>query len=81
MKKPYARIDFINCFLDYDYTFCEWRDVRGQLEIVESNFTDVDQLLFIHWKANGCLPEIKITLVVLTVRQFNNFMKKLEKNA
>lgn len=79
--KPYARIDFINCFLDYDYTFCEWCDVRFQLEIAESNFTDVDQIGFKHWKANGHLPEIKITLVMLTDNQFNKFMKKLEKNA
>lgn len=62
-KKPYIRIDFINCDLDYNYTICPWSDVPDQLQIAESNFAGIDE-------SETVMPEIKLSVVFLTDEEF-----------
>lgn len=78
-KKPYARIDYLNCNPDYDFTICPWGEVEAQIQISESNFTDIDEVAFDEMKNNSDLPEIKITLVMLTDKEFDKHFKKWDK--
>lgn len=78
-KKPYARIDYLNCDLEYTYTICPWHEVSSQIESVESNFTDVDEVRFKEFEDEDYLPEIKITLVMLTDKEFDKHFKSWEK--
>ena len=61
IKKPYVRIDFINCDLYYDYTICPWSDVPDQMQIAESNFIGIDESDF-----KNTQPQIKLSVVFLT---------------
>lgn len=80
MKKPYARIDFTNCSLECDYTICTWDEVGDYLTLCEGDFI-CDERGFLEWQLKGYVPKIEIQLVMLTDKEYNNFVKQMEKNA
>lgn len=65
-KKPYCRIEFKNCGTPYDYTVCEWSDIKHQMEIAESSFIDTEESEF---------PQIIITTVFITEEEYNEQLK------
>lgn len=76
MKKPYIRIDFIHCGLDYNYTIVEtWSEMKHQLDAAEFDISETDPK---EWKEFG-KPEIKISVVELTEEEFNDHFDKWEK--
>lgn len=79
MKKPYAKIEFTNCETTYDYTICPWSEVGSQIQAAQSSFEDVDEVGFNIWKLKTYLPEIKITLVMLTDKQWAKEFKSWDK--
>lgn len=78
-KKPYARIEFINCEVNYGHTICPWSEVESQIQVAQSQFEDVDEKGFNYWKDNGYLPSITITLVMLTESEWQKAFSKYEK--
>lgn len=73
-KKPYVRIDYTDCFLDFDYTICPWEMVADQISAVESSFVDIDEIG--HKKLK---PEIKLSIVFLTDKEWETEFEKWEK--
>jgi len=72
--KSFARIDFKNCGLDYDYTICEWCDLKDQLDVAESAILDAEPFNY--------APEIKITPCFMTEYEFDVWFKEyMEDNA
>lgn len=65
MKKPYVRIDFINCELEYSYNICPWSMVEDQIQAAQSSFEDITKESFKEIK-----PEIKLSVVWLTDKQW-----------
>lgn len=78
-KKPYARIEFINCDPNYKYCYCEWIDVSSQIEAAESNFSNMNEKYHEYAKENNNLPEIRITSVMLTYAEWQKAFSKYEK--
>lgn len=76
-KRAYVRIDFKKCGMDYDYTICEWGDVESYISDCESEFIDATEESV---KEYG-KPEIIITPIFLTEKEYGDFIEKLEENA
>lgn len=66
-KKPYCRIDFKHCSIEFDFTVCPFDDV---LEYVSSLRDDFELL-----NGEEC-PEIKITVVWMYESEYNNWFDK-----
>jgi hypothetical protein len=81
-KRAYARIDFKNCDTQYEYTICDWPDVNNYTELVKLTAEDLDEEGFVSWKQNGYLPEVKISIVMMTEEEFSEwFRDNVEANA
>lgn len=75
-KKPYARIEYINCSTDYDYTICELSDIEQQIEVFKTDNEDLDAVGYNNWKDHGKLPAITITLVMLTDAEYLKWFRE-----
>lgn len=73
MKKPYARIDFVNCDTDYDYTICEWWDVPIYIHSVENACEGLDEVGFEIWNDKLLLPSATISIVMMTSDEFSEW--------
>ena len=71
--KTYAKIQFTNCCLDYDYTICEFNDVRYQLEAVEYIFTGYELLDTLE---DDFTPRVLITPVIMDEENYNELQKQ-----
>lgn len=78
-KKPYARIDFENCDLDYDYTICEFSEVGSQLESFTIQVEDLDEKGFNEWKDQRYLPTATVSVVMLTDEEFEKAIESYDK--
>lgn len=82
MKKPYARIDFINCNTTYDYTICEWQEVAEYIDLVKQQAEDLDEEGYNNWYVKEYLPEATISVVMMTDKEFSDwFRDNVEANA
>ena len=72
-KKPYVRIDFKNCGLDYDYTICSWADVPDYIQSVDPDFSFFNERVFNSYKDKDCLPEVKLTVIMMTDSEFEKW--------
>lgn len=82
MKKSYARIDFINCDTEYDYTICDWADVAQYAEQVRKEAENLDEKTFTSWNQMYLLPSVIISIVMMTEDEFSEWFKEnIEKNA
>ncbi len=75
VPKPFARIDFKN-LTDYDYTICTWENVASYVDLVKDNAYDLDQVGYDIWKERGILPEVTVSVVMMTDPEFNKWFKK-----
>lgn len=75
-KKPYARIDFRNMNLEYDWTLCQLADVGDYVELFKNNVEDLDEIGFNIWRERGCVPEIEITVVFMSDKEFSKWFNK-----
>lgn len=74
MKKAYVKIEYTDCSLDWDYTICPFEMVSEQISSAESDFCDIDEL-----GREKCKPEIKMSVVFLTDKQWETEFKKWDK--
>lgn len=77
IKKPYGKIEFNGCYLEYDHTICEWRDIKFEIEAAESSFEQYDP----NTEDEYGFPTIKITPVMLTEAEYKQIQKEQEENA
>jgi len=65
-KKPFAKIEYVNCSTDYKTTICELYDIETHIECFKQDNEDLDEVGYNEWKDNGYLPEIKISIVMMS---------------
>lgn len=75
-KLNFARIDFDNCGLEYDYTICKWDEIPDWINKVETVFADSQPK---EYKAYG-EPTITITPAFMTQNEFNQWQESLPDN-
>lgn len=75
-KKPFARIEYTNCSPDYESTICELNDIDSQIECFKQDVEDLDEAGYNDWKAKGYLPEIRITVIMLTDDEYAKWFVK-----
>ncbi len=71
-KKPYAKIEFKNCGLEYDFTICPWEMVEDQIQSAHSSFEDIEE-------SDPEQPEINITVVYLTDEEWEKEFAKWDR--
>jgi len=82
MKKPYAKIYYNNCSVDYDYTIVPLPDIPDYIEVFKQDNEDVDEAGFNDWQTKGYLPSITISLVMMTDAEFTEwFVTNVENHA
>jgi hypothetical protein len=81
-KKPFARIEYINCSPDYTSTICELDDIETHIECFKQDNEHMNEFGYDLDSANNMLPEIKITLIMMTGPEYIAwFTKYVEANA
>lgn len=70
-RKNYAKIEFKNYNLDYDYCICEFHDIKNQLEAVDAAFHDADYLEFEEFGE----PQIIITIECMTDSEYAKYLE------
>lgn len=76
-KKNYIKITFKNCGLEYDYTICEFWQMGDYLDKVEPTLADDDP----HYHEKFGKPEITIEPILLTEKEYSDFVEKMESEA
>lgn len=77
MKKNYFKITFDNCNLDYDYTICNFWEVNDYLQQIETTFLDDDPKDHEEYGK----PQVTIEPILLSDKEYADFVAKLEKEA
>lgn len=81
-KKPFAKIEYINCSTDYRYTICELSDIESNIEVFKQDNEDLDEAGYKEWEDKGYLPEIKLSIVMMSDMEYLDwFTKYVEANA
>lgn len=75
-KKPYAKIEYTNLSPDYTYTICELSDINDHIECFKHDTEDLDHTGFDEWKDKGYLPEIKLTVVMMSDPEYLEWFTK-----
>lgn len=74
--RPYAKIEYTNLSLSYDYTICPLTDIWDNVECIKQEVEDVDEVGYKLWERHGCLPEIKISIVMMSDAEFDKWFTK-----
>lgn len=75
-KKPFVRIDFTNCDKDYDFTIVPFNDVNDYIQEFQNDNEDLDEQGYSLWEEKGSLPEMKLSIVMMTDKEYEEWFAK-----
>ena len=82
MKKPYAKIEYNNLPLAYDWTIVPLNDINDNIEVFKNDVEDLDEEGFKTWESKNQLPDVKITVVMMTDEEYEKwFIENVESKA